>query len=44
MNEIAGHFGYRSIRSATVQKYKCLEKVRDHVKKEVTVNKAEAYA
>jgi len=32
MREIAEEFGYRSERSATVQKYKCLEKVRDRVK------------
>lgn len=34
MKEIAKEFGYRSERSATVQKYKCLEKVRETVKKE----------
>lgn len=28
--DIADDFGYSGIRSATVQKYKCLEKVRDH--------------
>lgn len=32
MKELAKRFGYRSERSATVQKYKCLEKVRDIVK------------
>ncbi|WP_215225073.1 RNA polymerase sigma factor [Echinicola shivajiensis] len=32
MEELAGQFGYSSTRSATVQKYKCLEKVRDQVK------------
>jgi DNA-directed RNA polymerase specialized sigma24 family protein len=32
MRKIAGHFGFNSERSATVQKYKCLEKVRDIVK------------
>ena len=32
MQEIADTFGYGSVRSATVQKYKCLEKVRQHVK------------
>ncbi|MEZ5039104.1 MAG: sigma-70 family RNA polymerase sigma factor [Saprospiraceae bacterium] len=32
MKEIAEEFGYRSERSATVQKYKCLEKVRSEVK------------
>ena len=30
--EIAREFGYSGVRSATVQKYKCLEKIRDHVK------------
>lgn len=30
--DIATTFGYSGIRSATVQKYKCLEKVRDTVK------------
>ncbi|MBX2870928.1 MAG: sigma-70 family RNA polymerase sigma factor, partial [Saprospiraceae bacterium] len=34
MKEIAREFGYRSERSATVQKYKCLEKVRETVKQE----------
>jgi DNA-directed RNA polymerase specialized sigma24 family protein len=29
--EIAGEFGFSGIRSATVQKYKCLEKVRETV-------------
>ncbi|MBD8489752.1 sigma-70 family RNA polymerase sigma factor [Echinicola sp. CAU 1574] len=32
MEQLAGQFGYQSTRSATVQKYKCLEKVRDQVK------------
>lgn len=32
MQEIADTFGYGSTRSATVQKYKCLEKVRQTVK------------
>ncbi|MDW3190838.1 MAG: hypothetical protein R8G66_00650 [Cytophagales bacterium] len=32
MKELAGRFGYASERSATVQKYKCLEKVRNEVK------------
>lgn len=32
MVELANRFGYTSERSATVQKYKCLEKVRDQVK------------
>ena len=30
--DIATIFGYSTVRSATVQKYKCLEKVRDKVK------------
>ncbi len=34
MKEIAKEFGYTSERSATVQKYKCLEKVRETVKQE----------
>ena len=32
-SELAGKFGFRSVRSATVQKYKCLEKVRETVKR-----------
>lgn len=32
MKELADRFGYRSERSVTVQKYKCLEKVRTEVK------------
>lgn len=32
MAELADRFGFASERSATVQKYKCLEKVRDEVK------------
>ena len=32
MQEIAGRFGFNGRRSATVQKYKCLEKVREQVK------------
>ena len=32
MPAIAGKFHYRSIHSATVQKYKCLEKLREKVK------------
>lgn len=31
MQQIAHTFGFSGERSATVQKYKCLEKVRDHV-------------
>jgi len=34
MNELAGLFGYGSERSATVQKYKCIEKVRETVKEQ----------
>ncbi len=33
MQEIAERFSFRSRRSATVQKHKCLEKVRDQLKK-----------
>lgn len=33
MVQLAKRFGYKSERSATVQKYKCLEKVRDEVKR-----------
>ena len=32
MRQVANRFGYASERSATVQKYKCLEKVRNEVK------------
>lgn len=32
MKEVAERFGFRSERSATVQKYKCLEKLRNEVK------------
>jgi len=32
MAELAESFGFKTIRSATVQKYKCLEKVRETVK------------
>jgi RNA polymerase sigma factor (sigma-70 family) len=32
LTEIAEEFGYSGVRSATVQKYKCLEKVRETVK------------
>jgi DNA-directed RNA polymerase specialized sigma24 family protein len=32
MKLLAGRMGYRTIHSATVQKYKCLEKLRDLVK------------
>lgn len=34
MKELAGLFGYTSERSATVQKYKCIEKVRETVKQQ----------
>ena len=33
MTQLADRYGYMSERSATVQKYKCLEKVRDQVKR-----------
>jgi len=32
LSEIAETFGFSSVRSATVQKYKCLEKVRETIK------------
>lgn len=32
MEDLAGRFGYSIVRSATVQKYKCLKKVRDSIK------------
>ena len=32
MDNIAGRFGFKGRRSATVQKYKCLEKVRKEIK------------
>lgn len=32
LSEIANQFGFSGIRSATVQKYKCIEKVRDKIK------------
>lgn len=32
VGELAAQFGYKGERSATVQKYKCLEKVRENVK------------
>jgi DNA-directed RNA polymerase specialized sigma24 family protein len=35
--EIAAEFGYSGTRSATVQKYKCLEKVRETVKQKSLV-------
>ncbi len=33
MDTIATRFGFKGRRSATVQKYKCLERVRDEIKK-----------
>ena len=32
LNDIATRFGFSGVRSATVQKYKCLEKVRETIK------------
>jgi DNA-directed RNA polymerase specialized sigma24 family protein len=32
LGKIAGLFGFSGVRSATVQKYKCLEKIRDTIK------------
>jgi DNA-directed RNA polymerase specialized sigma24 family protein len=32
MDKLANRFGFSGVRSATVQKYKCLEKVRDTIK------------
>jgi RNA polymerase sigma factor (sigma-70 family) len=32
LNDIAALFGFSGVRSATVQKYKCLEKVRETIK------------
>jgi len=32
LNDIAEKFGFSGVRSATVQKYKCLEKVRESIK------------
>lgn len=37
LREIADEYGYSGIRSATVQKYKCLEKVREIVKEKSLV-------
>jgi DNA-directed RNA polymerase specialized sigma24 family protein len=37
LNEIAEDFGYSGVRSATVQKYKCLEKIRETIKKKALV-------
>jgi DNA-directed RNA polymerase specialized sigma24 family protein len=32
LDKVAGQFGFSGVRSATVQKYKCLEKVRETIK------------
>ena len=32
VNKIATLFGYSGVRSATVQKFKCMEKVRETIK------------
>jgi DNA-directed RNA polymerase specialized sigma24 family protein len=40
MAAIAKKFGYGSTRSATVQKYKCLEKLRENVKKSAIYEEA----
>ncbi len=37
LTEIADGFGYSGVRSATVQKYKCLEKVRETIKQKALV-------
>lgn len=37
LNEIADAFGYSGVRSATVQKYKCLEKVRETIKQKALI-------
>jgi RNA polymerase sigma factor (sigma-70 family) len=37
LTEIADKFGYSGVRSATVQKYKCLEKVRETIKQKALV-------
>jgi RNA polymerase sigma factor (sigma-70 family) len=37
LTEIADEFGYSGVRSATVQKYKCLEKVRETIKQKALV-------
>jgi DNA-directed RNA polymerase specialized sigma24 family protein len=34
VNQIASLFGYSGVRSATVQKYKCMEKVRETIKEQ----------
>ncbi len=37
LTEMAEQFGYSGVRSATVQKYKCLEKVRETIKQKALV-------
>lgn len=37
LTDLAGMFGYSGVRSVTVQKYKCLEKVRETVKQKALV-------
>ncbi|MDB5011483.1 MAG: polymerase subunit sigma-70, partial [Mucilaginibacter sp.] len=37
LTKIATQFGYSGVRSATVQKYKCLEKVRETIKEKSLV-------
>lgn len=37
LDEIAGTYGFSGVRSATVQKYKCLEKVREIIKQKALV-------
>lgn len=37
LQEIADEFGYSGTRSATVQKYKCLEKVRESIREKSLV-------
>jgi len=37
LQEIADEYGYSGVRSATVQKFKCLEKVRESVKEKSLV-------
>ena len=39
MQDIAGRFGFNGRRSATVQKYKCLEKVREQIAREQLTRK-----
>ncbi len=47
LREIAEHFGFRNVRSATVQKYKCLEKIRNKIQENQTSfnqKKSKSYA